>query len=145
MAQRIRDDLKQNLGITVDISEREAGTFFTDTSSKESVPFFLTSWFADYIDPQDYLSTMLRTGAALNHIAYSNPQFDALCDKADAESDMTKRIALYQQADQIAVDDVALLPLTYGVQPILIKPRVKDWPVNLLLTAMPHTTTYIAR
>jgi oligopeptide transport system substrate-binding protein len=145
MAQRIREDLKQNLGITIETSEREAATFFTDTSSKENVPFFLTGWIADYIDPQDYLSTMLRTGAALNHIGYSNPQFDALCDKADAESDMAKRVPLYQQADQIAVDDVALFPLTYNIQPILLKPRVKDWPMYLMNIAMPHTTTYIAK
>ena len=144
-AQRIRGDLKNNLGIEVDTQEREAGIFFKETGDKEIVPFFLTGWVADYVDPQDFLSTMLRTGAALNHVAYSNPKFDALCDEADSVSDMDKRIKLYQQADQICVDDVAFFPIMYGNQPILFKPRVKGWQYNLLNTSMPHKNTTVER
>ncbi|MEP6756833.1 MAG: peptide ABC transporter substrate-binding protein, partial [Chthonomonadales bacterium] len=121
--QRIRSDLKTNLDVELETQERESGIFFKETGDKELIPFFFTGWVADYIDPQDFLSTMLRTGSALNHVAYSNTKFDALCDEADSTTDMDKRVKLYQQADQICVDDVAFLPIMYGSQPILIKPR----------------------
>jgi oligopeptide transport system substrate-binding protein len=144
-AQIIRADLQQNLGITADLQEREMTTFFNDTGNQEKVPFFLTGWIADYPDPQDFLSTLLRTGAPLNHVGYSNPKFDSLCDRADAERDMNKRIPDYRQADQIAMDDVAVFPYAFDKQPMLIKPYVRDYAANLLVFMLPHKTTRIQR
>jgi oligopeptide transport system substrate-binding protein len=143
VAQRVRGDLQSNLGISIETRERESGSFFNDTGPSERIPFFLTGWVADYPDPQDFLSTLLRTGAPLNHLGYSNPAFDALCDKADAETDMTRRIPLYQQADQICVDDVPLFPLVYGAQPILVKPNVQGWSTNLMNFFLPHYKTSV--
>jgi ABC-type transport system substrate-binding protein len=141
----IRDNLRENLGIEVDINEREMGTFFLDTANQEKVAFFLTGWIADYLDPQDFLSTLLRTGAPLNHNAYSNPAFDKLCDKADALSDMDKRVPLYQQADQIAMDDVAVFPISFFKQPMLVSPAVKNMESNLMLPMLPHKRTEVVR
>lgn len=143
-ASIVRDNLKQNLGITIDLQEREAGTFFEDTGTKERIPFWMAGWIADYPDPQDFLSTLLRTKAPLNHVGYSNAQFDALCDQADAEADMNKRIPFYQQADQIATSEVAVLPLYYLKQQFLQKPYVKDLAVNIM-QPIPHYKTRIVR
>lgn len=140
----IRDNLKQNLGIEVDLQAREAAEFIANTGERETIPFWTAGWIADYPDPQDFLSTLLRTGAPLNHVAYSNPQFDALCDEADAESDMAKRIPLYQQADQIAMDDVAVLPIFFRKQHYLVKPYVKGFQVNVMMP-LPHKATRIER
>lgn len=144
-AQIIRDNLKQNLGIEIDIHEHEMVSFFHDTANQEKIPFFLTGWIADYADPQDFLSTLLRTGASLNHQAYSNPTFDRLCDEADTLSDMSKRIPLYQQADQIAMDDVAVMPVVFFNQPVLVKPYVKGAESNLMLMMLPHKKTEVVR
>jgi oligopeptide transport system substrate-binding protein len=144
-AQIVRAHLKENLGVEVDLQAREAATFFSDTGAKENVAFFFTGWLADYIDPQDFLSTMLRSGAKLNHLGYSNPAFDALCDRADALQEMDKRIPLYQQADQIVADEVPVIPIYYAGQPVLVKPYVRDYPINLLNLAMPHKTTSVKR
>jgi len=78
----------------------------------------------------------------MNHFGYSNPRVDALCDRADAELDMNKRAPLYQQADLIAMDDVAVLPITYYSIPTLIKPYVHNVAFNLN-GPMPHYTTRI--
>lgn len=145
MAQVIRDYLKKNLGITISLQEHEAASFWTDTSDQEKIPFFITGWVADYPDPQDFLSTLLRSGAKLNHVAYSNGRFDALCDRADAELDPKKRAPLYQEADRIAMEEVAVLPLVFYNQPTLIKPRVRDAEHNVMLFFLPHTKTRIQR
>jgi oligopeptide transport system substrate-binding protein len=141
LAQIVRDNLKQNLGIGVDLQEHEAATLRTDVFAQK-VPFSLANWAPDYIDPQNFLSMLLRTGANMNFSSYSNPQFDALCDKADIESDMAKRLPLYQQADQIAMDDVAIFPIYYGTSRILAKPHLRGWSRNLM-SFLPHTKTRI--
>lgn len=144
-AQRIRALLKANLGVEIETQEREAATFFRDTGANERVPFYLGSWFADYLDPQDFLSAILRTGAPINHLAYSNPKFDALCDAADSESDQNKRAEMYKQADQIAMDDAAIIPIFHGAQPALISSRVINWKPNLMFPAAQHLTTSIGK
>jgi ABC-type transport system substrate-binding protein len=143
-ASIIRDNLKQNLNIEIDLQERDLATFLSNTSDRETIPFWTAGWIADYPDAQDFLSTLLRTGSSLNHVGYSNPQFDALCDKADAESDMAKRIPLYQQADQIAMDDVAVFPIYYRKQHYLIKPYVKDFKINAMMP-LAHRTLHIEK
>ncbi len=143
-ANIIRDNLKQNLGIEIDLQERELATFVANTGDRETIAFWTAGWIADYPDPQDFLSTLLRSGAPLNHVAYSNPEFDRLCDQADAESDMGKRIPLYQQADQIAMDDVAILPVLVRKQHYLIKPYVKGFQVNVMMP-LAHRGTRIEK
>ncbi len=144
MAQVIRDSLKKELGITIDLQEHEAGSFWADTSDSEKIPFYISGWVADYLDPQDFLSTLLRSGAPYNHVAYSNPEFDSLCDRADAEPDAQERYDLYRQADQIAMDDVAVIPLVFYNQPVLTKPYLRDYAHNLLYFMLPHRATRIA-
>ena len=138
-SQLIRDQLRRNLGISVDLQERNSATLRSDLLS-ERVAFTIGDWGADYIDPQNFLSTLLRSGARMNFFGYSNPGFDTLCDQADAESDMAKRIPLYQKADRMAMEEVALLPLVYGSARILVKPYVQNWEHNSM-SFLPHYRT----
>src|SRR2546430_8896849 len=103
-ALAIRNDLKQNLGIDVAVQQVEWAQFLKQRENG-TMPCYHLRWAADYLDPQDFVSLMLRTGAKENTIGYSNPEFDRLCDAADVEPDSTKRMDLYRQAQRIAVDD----------------------------------------
>lgn len=140
-AQIVRDNLKVNLGIEVDIQERESATFLADARAKR-LPFHLNTWYADYLDPENFLPTLLRTGAAVNRVSYSSPQFDALCDQADKEFNAAKRIALYQQADRLAMSEAPLLPLVYPKAAELVKRYVNGREVNLM-GSLPHRKTFI--
>ena len=128
----VRENLKNNLGIKVDLQEREGAGFFEDTSHYEKIAFYISGWVADYIDAQDFLSTLLRSGAPYNHYGYKNAEFDKLCDRADGEIDMDKRIPDYMKADQICMDDVAVLPLYFSGRPTLVKSYVKNFKANLV-------------
>ena len=141
VAQILRDNLRANLGITVNLRENVPASLRTDTFARK-VAFTITDWGPDYVDPQNFLSMLLRTGANLNFSGYSSPRFDSLCDKADSEADMSKRIPLYQRADQIAMDDVAVLPLAYLNGRALVKPYVRDWSYNLI-SGLSQTKTWI--
>lgn len=141
IAQILRDNLRVNLGITVDLRENETAALRTDIFAQK-VAFTVTDWAPDYIDPQNFLSMLLRTGANLNFSGYSSAKFDALSSQADSETEMAKRIPLYRQADQIAMDDVAVLPLVYANSRVLVKPYVRDWSYNLI-SGLPQAKTWI--
>jgi oligopeptide transport system substrate-binding protein len=90
-----------------------------------------SSWYADYLDPQNFLSMLLTTGAAQNTEGWSNPLFDALCAKADADPNQSSRIKTYQDAEDIAVQDGAKLTLYFQRDAILVSPRVTGIRTNL--------------
>jgi peptide/nickel transport system substrate-binding protein/oligopeptide transport system substrate-binding protein len=74
-------------------------------------------WLADYPDPQDFLSLLYETGAPNDYFVASVPQADALMKQADAifdDSQQAQRMSLYNQAEQLLVDNVAVCPMFTG-------------------------------
>ncbi len=138
-ATLIQSDLRANLGIDIKILEREAGEYFTAGNRRE-MECYLASWYADYPDPQNFLSTLLMTGAALNRSGYSSPKFDLLCRQADSERDTEKRAKLYAAADTLLMEDVGVLPLSYSPRLLLVKQGVTGWQSNAC-TLLPHFAT----
>jgi oligopeptide transport system substrate-binding protein len=139
----IREDLKRNLGLDVETQEVEWAQFLNQRTNAV-MPCYHLRWAADYLDAQDFVSLMLRTGAEENKVGYNNPEFDAICDKADVESDPAKRAAMYHQAEMIAVDDAPWVPLYFFQDIELHKPYVKNIR-DSLMGHLPHTTTTVAR
>lgn len=139
LAQLVRDMLKKNLNVSINLQAREAATFYSD-SSKGKMAFYTEGWSA--IDPRDFLSFLLRTGSKYNFIGYSSREFDRICDTADMEMDEKKRGALYYKANQIAVNDVAILPYGHVRSVFLHKPSVAGVQFNLG-GIMPHYTTRV--
>lgn len=139
----IRGDLKRNLGIEVDVQQIEWAQFLT-LRGNGSLPCFFLRWSADYLDPQNFLSLMLRTGSVENAIGYSNPQFDKLCDQADVEPNNATRMKLYAQAEAIALDDAPWAPCFYLRDVELVKPNVRELK-DSLMGHQPHLKTELAR
>jgi len=92
-----------------------------------SYQLWTDGWGADYADPQDVTSLLVRTGADYNQGGVSIPEADALLDRADAEPDRATRLALYQQAEQLYVDRVAWIPWGQGRGVVVVRPRVVGW------------------
>lgn len=137
----IRSDLKRNLNIECDIQQVEWAQFLTQRANG-TMPCYHLRWAADYLDPQNFLSLMLRTGSPENTIGYSNPEFDRLCDQADVEPDPKKRLALYAQAERIAVEDAPWVPMYHLRDVELHKPYVKGLR-DCLMGHLPHVTTTV--
>ncbi len=121
----LRDMWQTNLGITVQPKVTEWAVLL-DQEHRNTLDCYHIRWAADYLDQQDYYSILLRTNAGENHTLYSNPKYDALCDKADVDRDPKTRSALYRQAARIAADEVPMIPLYYQKDIELVKPYVKN-------------------
>ncbi len=112
-----------NLGLQVRPQVTEWGAML-DREDKNALECYHIRWAADYLDPQDYYSVLLRSGGPENHTVYSNAKYDALCDAADVSQNPAQRAGLYRQAAKIAADEVPVIPLYYQQDVELIKPYV---------------------
>jgi len=139
----MREDLKRNLGIDVSTQQVEWAQFLTQRANGSMACYHLR-WMADYLDPQDFLSLMLHTGAKENTLGYSNPEFDRLCDRADVEADPNKRIRLYRKAERIAVEDAPWVCLYFQHDLELQKPYVNGIR-DCLMGHLPRTTVTVTR
>jgi len=131
VAATLQQMWKQNLGINVQVQGEEQAKFNDDLTAMANNPLtstlqlYISVWGADYPDPQNFLTQQLHTGVGNNNGHYSNAQFDKLTDQADVERDAAKRMDLYHQAEQIAVDEVGWLPLYNTKGNLLLSAKVK--------------------
>jgi len=117
---------KENLGVEVEIEQTEAATFFEDLDSGR-LQMFVTGWIMDYPDPEDILDIHFYSQSRLNNTRYSNPELDALLEQARTEQDVNRRLSLYQQAEQIVIEEAVWVPLYNGRDHALVKPYVKGF------------------
>ncbi len=126
---------QQNLGVEVKVRQLEPERFLYHLRQEKDEMFYM-GWVADYPHPQDFLEVLFHSGTDNNYGEYSNPEVDALLEKAALEQDKQLSLALYQQAEQKLVADAAALPLWFGQNFTLVKPYIKGYNLNPLGAVM---------
>lgn len=129
--EAVINNWRENLGVEVTVRQLEPERFIYFLK-EEKDQLYDMGWIADYPHPQDFLEVLFRTGAEYNYGEYSNPAVDALLDKAALEGDSRKSLEMYQQAEQMLVDDAACLPLWFGQSYTLVKPHVTGYKLNAM-------------
>jgi oligopeptide transport system substrate-binding protein len=143
-AEFLRDQLKANLGVTIELQPMEISAWREKFFSGQLQIAYL-GWSAEYADPEDFLRELwtcqrYESGnctayADNNLVEYANPEFDRLMQLAAKESDAKRRLRSYAQAEKVLVADAPAIFMTNGVRRILIKPYVGG-AVNTPLDAM---------
>lgn len=89
----------------------------------------LGGWQGDNGDPDNFLATLLAgwSKGAGNTSFYDNPEVDALLEQAVRVSDMEERKALYQQAEQLIVDDAPWVFLGYMKHQVVTRANITDF------------------
>jgi oligopeptide transport system substrate-binding protein len=121
------DMWNKNLGVTITVENLEPNFYLDQVYSGNHGQLLSGGWCADYPDPENFADVLFHTSAQQNSGGYSNPQLDALLEAARVEQDVTKRIAIYQQAEQMLVDDAAVLFTVHWLSYKLVKPYVKGY------------------
>ncbi len=131
MANFIAKQLEES-GIPVQVEVIQKALLLTMTASSTAA-FFRGSWIADYPDAENYLSVFYsKNPAPPNYTRYKNPEFDKAFEKAIAEINDSLRYKLYQQADQIMMNDAPVVPLWYDKAVRLVQPNVTGFKANAL-------------
>lgn len=123
MAQAIAASMKQNLGIDVEVSNKENKTFTDAMNAKPTqIQFGMVSYGMDFLDPYNMLSVWL-TGGRHN---WNNAQFDDMVKKAASfTGDPAQRIQMFQDAEKLLVSDVGGVFIYHRYQSDLYKPYLK--------------------
>jgi len=87
---------------------------------------FRLGWVMDYPSMQNYLENLHGTGAGSNYTTYSNPEFDDLMAQGKAASSLEEAVSLYQQADDLIIQDMPIIPLWFGVSQAVTSERVTN-------------------
>jgi oligopeptide transport system substrate-binding protein len=118
---------EQNLGVTITVENLEYDYYYDQIYSGNHGQLLSGGWCADYPDPENFADVLFHSGSQQNSGGYSNPELDALLEQARVEQDVTKRIALYQKAEQMIVNDAPVLFTTHSLSYQLVKPYVKGY------------------
>ena len=127
----IIQEWQQNLGVEVSVRQLETDNFIYNLK-QEKDEMFMLGWIADYPDPHNFLDILFYTGSENNIFEYSNFSLDALLDQAAVEQDESVRLVMYQQAEQLVIDDAPCFPLWHGANHILVEPYVMGYELSPL-------------
>ena len=102
-------------------------TVLTENTAKH-FQMYTFGWIADYPDPQDFLSLLYATSSSYNDQNASVPQADQWMAQADAmftPDRQAQRDALYAQAEELLIQQVAACPLGQGETTYLLNANVR--------------------
>lgn len=121
-AQVVQEQVRQVLGIEL---KTEILTLAEARSRRNAHEYdlFHGGWGPDYNDPMTDMD-LFETGGGNNHCAYSNPEYDALLDKARAEVDPVAREQLFVQMEQIVADDMVVIPTFWQYEDYAVSEKI---------------------
>ncbi|MCD4672827.1 MAG: peptide ABC transporter substrate-binding protein, partial [Anaerolineaceae bacterium] len=125
-AEAIQQMWKNTLGVEVRLVNQEWKVF--KVSRKEgNENVYRSSWVQDYPDADNFLHQVFATGGSYSEVVdWSNAEFDALCTEAAKTADADARMALYAQAEQILIEqDAVIAPLAWYSDFVIVRPEVK--------------------
>ena len=100
--------VNQTLGTKFTVEVNEANTVF---QRQKSGDFLASVWgWLGPVDPDEYVGEILSTKGWRNFYGYSSPKLDELAEQGRSELDLAKRGEIYKAAENIAIEDAAVLP-----------------------------------
>jgi len=130
IAEVVQQIWKDNLNIHIELVNMEWKTYLSEKKSQQ-YSVARASWIGDYNDPSTFLELFI-TGGGNNDSAWSNKPYDQLIKQASLEQDSEKRMALFQQAEKILLEEAPLIPIYFYRNKSLVNLAVKNWNANSL-------------
>lgn len=137
VAEAILKMLKENLGINVEMNIVPFAQHLELIETGKS-EFWRAGWVADYPEAENFLNLFyskhipptMEERSYLNSFRYKSEAYDKVFEEALVTVDADQRQLLYLKADQIMMDDAAIIPIYYYKEHRLLQPRVKNFPQN---------------
>jgi oligopeptide transport system substrate-binding protein len=117
------------IGVAVDLVSTDIPTHQA-ALSKGEFTVAGARWILDYNDAADMLG-LLASDHPNNYRSYANPALDAALAAARREADGNKRLVTLREVERRAMDDAALIPLTWMTANTLVAPVVLGFRDNV--------------
>jgi len=136
IAEAIQDMLRE-IGVTVKLQLLQFAQHLDNIDAGRS-DFYRLGWNADYPDPETFLNLFYgknvpsnpKDVSPINSFRYVNPEYDALFEKAISTVDIAERNRLYEQAEQLAVNDAVCLFIYYDEDWRLVQSFVRGFALD---------------
>ncbi|MFV0424169.1 MAG: ABC transporter substrate-binding protein [Bacilli bacterium] len=131
IATAIQAQLKE-IGVTVTVEQMEWGAYL-EATAKGDHEVFILGWTAVTGDPNYGLSPLFHSdniGSAGNRTFYSNPELDAVLDAAAISDNEEERFELYDEAQQIIMDDYVHIPFHYSERITAMSTNVEGFEIH---------------
>lgn len=122
IAVAIQSDLAK-VGIKAEIETREWTKYLEDVRNGAH-DMAMLGWIADYVDPDNFLYTLLDRDSMQNIAFYRNDKLHEILTTARQTTDHAQRIQLYKEAQQIIHDDVPWVCVANAKQIAVISKNV---------------------
>jgi len=129
---------QENLGVTVEPLLVEPYNYLDELYAGNTGNIFALGWCADYPDPENFLDLLFHTGSSQNLSGYHNGAVDALLEKARTESDVSRRLTLYQEIERMIVADAPVLFVAHSLSALLVKPELQGYVLTPIGVAQWH-------
>ena len=132
-AELIKEDLN-NVGVNVTIRS-VTRTFLIDQLNKKSENYdmILTGWLAGNLDPDSFMRPILSCNSASEMTNLSNwcdEDFDQLMDKALDSPNLWERAHIYNQAQELILSKLPIVPLANMKRVLVVNSRVRHIEMN---------------
>ena len=98
------------------------------------LPAFIFRWVLDYPDPHNAVEPFLHSkGYFAERLGYANSKADELIEQAAAETDPSKRKALYAELQALAVYDAPQIYTVDAPNVFVRREKVRGWASNPIL------------
>jgi ABC-type transport system substrate-binding protein len=135
LAQSIQQNLAE-IGIRAEIVERDASSA-REAVRKGQADLFLTDWWADYPDPENFNYPLFHSrnkGPGGNYAFLTDPKLDSMIVRARATIDESEKVRLARDIDARAFELAPWIFLWFPVDVWAMQPDVHGWQVPLVFT-----------
>lgn len=116
------------LGVQVELYNTETKVHY-DELNKGILDVARAGWLADYNDADNFLN-LLKGDVDFNYGRFQNDEYDALINQANTVTDEAARAELFHQAEKIALDESAAIPIYYYLSQNVVAPKVQGFENN---------------
>jgi oligopeptide transport system substrate-binding protein len=114
IAVEIQNMLSDALGVHIELQKQEWKVYL-NSLSRLDYDFARSSWVGDYNDPNTFIDCFV-SGGGNNRTGWSSKEYDDLVAAAALEADSAKRSQIFQQAEEILLNQgTPICPLYYYV------------------------------
>ena len=131
----LQEQWRTAFDVNVELVGLEWSSYLTRLN-EDPFDIFRLGWGADYPHPNNFLTDLFTCTSGNNNMKYCNEEFDSLMADAAVEPDLETQVGIYNQAQEMLVEDAPVVFISWGGRFTLVKP----WVEGLTLTPQDFTS-----
>ena len=131
----LQEQWRTAFDVNVELVGLEWSSYLTRLN-EDPFDIFRLGWGADYPHPNNFLTDLFTCTSGNNNMQYCNEEFDTLMADAAVEPDLETQVGIYNQAQEMLVDDAPVIFISWGGRFTLVKP----WVTGMVVTPGDATT-----